>query len=80
MKRTQVYLTNNQHAQIAILAKEQGVSFSEMLRRILNEFFTKHHKRGINVKALKKYAGFIKLKEKTNAVKVINEYYENAVV
>ena len=87
MKRTQIYLTKNLHAQVKMLAQQQGISFSEMLRRILDDFFKKHPKPGLNTKTLKKYDGFIKAKdlrlakgEKIKGQELIDDYYTNDVV
>ena len=70
-----------------MLAQKQGISFSEMLRRILNDFLKKHQKLGLNKKILKKYAGFIKSKDlglpedkKIKGQKLIDDYYTNDAV
>lgn len=36
MKRVQLYLSEKQAAQLGFLAKEQGVSFAEVVRRMLD--------------------------------------------
>jgi len=79
MKRTQIYLTNDLYARLKIHAQNAGVTVSEVIRQAAEEFLRKKH-RGINLKALKKYAGFVKLNEPTNAVQVIRDYYKNDVI
>jgi hypothetical protein len=37
MTRVNVYLTDKQFQEITLLAKQAGVTFSEMLRRILDQ-------------------------------------------
>ena len=38
MKRTNIYLTQNQHSDISAEAEEKGITFSEMFRKIIDAY------------------------------------------
>ena len=38
MKRTNLYLTENQHKEVSNEAKERGINFSEMFRKIVDYY------------------------------------------
>ena len=38
MKRTNLYLTENQHSEISAEAEERGINFSEMFRKIVDAY------------------------------------------
>jgi len=38
MKRTNLYLTENQHAEVLKEAEERGITFSEMFRKIVDGY------------------------------------------
>jgi len=76
MVRTQVYLDKGQASELKILANASGKNFSELIREGVDLAISKN-----KPKRKKKFGeGFIgaaKRGEKTDAVKIIREYYEN---
>jgi predicted DNA binding protein len=41
MNRTNIYLSEPQQAQLKIMAKELGISVSELIRRIIDKYLSK---------------------------------------
>ena len=48
MRKTQIYLTYKQHKFIADEAKYEEVSFSERIRRAIDNYIQKDYKKSIN--------------------------------
>lgn len=44
MKRTNLYLTEKQHAEILKEASERGINFSEMFRKIIDNYLERKEK------------------------------------
>lgn len=81
MIRTQVYIPDDLHAELRLLARREGVNFSQLIREGVKEVISR---RGRNKISSKKFGeGFIgagKTSIKTNAVKDIHDYYRHGVV
>jgi hypothetical protein len=45
MRRTNIYLTENQMKRFKTLSKEKGVSVAELIRRVLDEWLEKYSKK-----------------------------------
>jgi len=44
MKRTNLYLTQNQHLEISEEAEKRGINFSEMFRKIIDNYLENKRK------------------------------------
>ena len=42
MKRTNIYLTEIQHKRFRVIARQKGISSSELIRRVLDEWLEKY--------------------------------------
>lgn len=45
VKRTNIYLSENQLKQFKKLSKEKGIAFSELIRRALDQFLEKQNRK-----------------------------------
>lgn len=42
LRRTNIYLTENETKQLSLIAKQKGISVSEIIRRILDDWLEKY--------------------------------------
>jgi hypothetical protein len=42
MKRTNIYLTDNQHKKFKVISQEKGIFVAELIRRVLDEWLEKY--------------------------------------
>lgn len=75
MIRTQVYIPDDLHRDLMLLAKTEGVNFSQLIREGAEEV---KRKRLVRKKSNKwiEFAGAGKTKIKTNAVRDVRSYYK----
>lgn len=74
MIRTQVYIPDDLHMELMLLAKREGVNYSTLIREGVREVVKKKKvRRGKNWG--KEFFGAYKGKVKTDAVKDIHDYY-----
>lgn len=84
MIRTQVYIPEDQYNELKLLTAMGYGTFSELFREGLDIVIKKRRKTGVKTKndlgVWKDFVGMLKGGPKTDAVKVINDYYLNDVV
>jgi metal-responsive CopG/Arc/MetJ family transcriptional regulator len=74
MKRTQIYIENNDFEKLYLLAKANNLTVSELIRQaIKKELFEKLKN---NKKNWRGFVGFYKSKIKTKANEEIKKYYQ----
>jgi metal-responsive CopG/Arc/MetJ family transcriptional regulator len=74
MIRTQVYLPEELHRELKLLAHTERVNYSELIRDGVREVVNKKARRQ-TAKGWEAFIGACKTKVKTNAVKDIHDYY-----
>lgn len=79
MIRTQVYLPDDLHRDLTLLAATSKKNISELLREGAKVVIANNTKKRTNKRKDwgSGFFGAIKTKKKTNAVDVFHEYYEN---
>ena len=45
LRRTNIYLTENETKKLSLIAKEKGISVAELIRRILDDWLEKYEKK-----------------------------------
>jgi hypothetical protein len=45
LRRTNIYLTENETKQLSLIAKQKGISVAEIIRRILDDWLEKQENR-----------------------------------
>ena len=45
LRRTNIYLTENETKQLSLIAKQKGISVAELIRRILDDWLEKSEKK-----------------------------------
>lgn len=74
MIRTQVYIPDDLHRELKLLAQVERVKYSHLIREGAKEVIKKRAKRKAS-KGWKDFIGAYKGKVKTNATKDIHDYY-----
>lgn len=76
MIRTQVYLPDDLHRELKLLAQRTGRNFSSLIREGAKKIIESEEN---NDRDLTKFIGQAKTKTRTNSTKAIKEYYESLV-
>jgi Ribbon-helix-helix protein, copG family. len=74
MKRTQIYIEDNDFERLYLLAKANNLTVSELIRQAIKREIFKKLK--TNKKNWRGFVGFYKSKIKTKADEEIKEYYQ----
>jgi predicted DNA-binding ribbon-helix-helix protein len=74
MKRTQIYIENNDFEKLYFLAKANNLTVSELIRQAIKKELFKKLKN--NKKNWRGFVGFYKSKIKTKANEEIKKYYQ----
>jgi hypothetical protein len=74
MKRTQIYIENNDFEKLYLLAKANNLTVSELIRQAIKKELFKKLK--TNKKNWRGFVGFYKSKIKTKANEEIKKYYQ----
>jgi Ribbon-helix-helix protein, copG family. len=74
MKRTQIYIEDNDFERLYLLAKANNLTVSELIRQAIKREIFKKLK--TNKKNWRDFVGFYKSKIKTKADEEIKEYYQ----
>lgn len=80
MIRTQIYLPEDLHRNLTLLARTSKTNISRLLREGAGEVIKKMHSSKRNTSWGKGFIGALKSKVKTNAVEDIHEYYRTGIV
>lgn len=80
MIRTQVYIPEDLHRDLKLLANTERVNYSTLIREGVKEIIQKRRRRKVKKEWGKGFIGAYKGKVKTNAVKDIHDYYRYHVV
>lgn len=80
MIRTQIYLPDDLHRDLKLLAATSGKKFSDLVREGIKLVIRKKTKRGKKTDPWKDFIGFIKGGPKKSGQELIDDYYKNDVV
>ncbi len=75
MIRRQIYIPEDIDRDLILLAKQERVNYSQLIREGAKEVIKKKKSNKANWRKFVGAAGKIKLKHKTNSVQVVRDYY-----
>ncbi len=76
MLRTQIYLPEDLHRDLTLLAKREGRTISQLIREGATQVLEKK-KKSAKKKDWRKFVGSGRTNIKTNAVKIFHDYYKH---